>query len=232
MLCAALCLSPPLSLTGQRGLQPTVSRRKVSTRQACRLLPVFLSVTRRAAWSAAHSVTARCTSCGLCRCAALGPSQASVPSLAGPPGRPPTASLHKVSTVQSPPLSESLTGPRGRVAHSVTTRGVDCAGVLPSASLPFRHSRAAGSAAHSLSVTARGVDNAGVLPQARLAFCHSQGRGVGQPTVSRHEMSTVQATSSRCAASCPSSVLSLTGPRRHRVGPPTSVTTAGAQRLA
>ena len=32
----------------------------------------------------------------------------------------------------------SLTGPRDRAAHSVTARGVDCAGVLPPASLPFR----------------------------------------------------------------------------------------------
>ena len=70
------------------------------------------------------------TSCRLCRCAASGASSVL-----------------------------SLTGPRGRAAHSITARAVDCAGVLP---------------------------------LARLPFCHSLGRGVGPPTVSRHEVSTVQ----------------------------------------
>jgi len=69
---------------------------------------------------------------------------------------------------------------RIRAAHSVTARGVDCAGVLPPARLPSCHSPGRVRAAHS--VTARGVDCAGVLPPARLPFCHSPGRGVGWRT--------------------------------------------------
>ena len=38
----------------------------------------------------------------------------------------------------------SLTGPRGRAAHSVTARGSDCAGVLPLARLPMRLSPGSG----------------------------------------------------------------------------------------
>ena len=40
----------------------------------------------------------------------------------------------------NPSSLPSLTGPRGRAAHSVTARGVDCTGVLPPARLPFRQS--------------------------------------------------------------------------------------------
>ena len=61
-----------------------------------------------------------------------------------------------------PSSHPSLTGPRGRAAHSVMARGIDCHG-------------------------------AGVLPPARLQFCRSPGR---------------------------------------RVRPPTSIATAGAERLA
>ena len=111
-----------------------------------------------------------------------------------------------------------------------------------------------GRTAHSF--TARGVDCAGVLPRTRFLFRHSPGRGVGPPTVSRHEVSTAQVCClrpsshpsltgrrgvgrpqchgtrcrlCRCAASGPSSVLSLTG---QRGWPPTSFKTASAQRLA
>ena len=90
---------------------------------------------------------------------------------------PRTVSRHEVSTVQVcclRPVFPPVTHRVGFGPPSVTARGVDCAGVLPPARLPFRHSLGRIRAAHS--VTARGVDCAGVLPPARLPSCHSLGR--------------------------------------------------------
>ena len=137
------------------------------TSQVCCLLPVFRSVTRRVR--------------------GVGPPTVSDTV---------TARHGEVSTAGVLPLarlpfchSPGLTGPRGRATHTVTARGVDCAGVLPPASLPNPSlAWPRGRAAHT------------VKAQCRLC---------------------------RCAASGPSSVLSLTGQRGRA-----SVTTAGAQRLA
>ena len=76
----------------------------------------------------------------------------------------PTVSLHKVSTVQ-------------RLG-------------LPSARLhlPSSPDRVTGPP----SVTAQGVDCEGALPLASLLLCHSLGHGARPPTVSRHEVLTVQ----------------------------------------
>ena len=61
--CAASGPSSHPSLIGPRGRQPTMSLHEVSTVQVCCLLPIFLSVSHRAAGSAAYSVTARGGDC-------------------------------------------------------------------------------------------------------------------------------------------------------------------------
>ena len=74
----------------------------------------------------------------VCCCAASDP-----PSLPSPQCRGTRCQLcrHAASGPSSLP---SHTGPWGRAAHSVTARGVDCAGVLLPARLPFCHSLGSG----------------------------------------------------------------------------------------
>ena len=146
---AASCQSSFPSLAGPRGRQPTVSLHVVQVVGCAGVLPWARRRLpfRHSQGRRVGSPQRHCTKCRLCRCG------------------------------QSPPLSESHTGPRRRAAHSVTTRGVDCPGVLPPASLPFRH---------------------------------SPGRRVGSPQSECHGTRCRQC---RCAASGPTCVLSLAGPR-------------------
>ena len=100
---------------------------------------------------------------------------------------------------------QSLTGPRGRAAHSVTARGVICAGMLPQARLPLRLRNSPGRMVGPPNVTTQDVDCAGVQPAAGLPFRHSPGRGVERPQC--HD---TRCRLCRCASSCPSSLSSLT----------------------
>ena len=106
--------------------------------------------------------------------------------------------------------------------HSVTAQGVDCAGVLPPARVPFCHSPGRVRAAHS--VTARGVDCAGVLPPARLPFCHSPGRVWAAHSVTAQGVD--------CAGVLPPARVPFCHSPGRGVGRPTSVATAGTLRLA
>ena len=94
--CAASGPSSHPSLIGPRGRQPTMSLHEVSTVQVCCLLPIFLSVSHRAAGSAAYSVTARGVDCAGVLPPARSPFQRSPGGGVGPP----RVSLHEVSTVQ------------------------------------------------------------------------------------------------------------------------------------